>query len=166
MPFFRDDVDRTDFCNRLARVVARAGIRCEAFCLMSTHYHLVLDVPGDDLLQSSIHWLNGTYAQQFNRRHGRWGHLCGSRYGLTSIESRGQLLRTVRYVVRNPVAADMCERPEDYAWSSYRGTLGLGAPFPFVADGEIVAFFGGVRDAAVERLRTYVDAVGEDVTLS
>src|ERR1700742_2148055 len=79
IPYFRDDLDRTDFCNRLARVVRTFDWRLEAFCLMGTHHHLLVDVP-DERLSAAMKWLNGTYAQQFNREHARWGHLCGDRF--------------------------------------------------------------------------------------
>lgn len=154
---FRDDVDRTDFCNRVAMVVKKFRWRCEMFCLMGTHYHLVLDVP-DEGLPRAMHWLNGTYAQQFNRRHGRWGHLCGARYTITPIETKLQLIRTAAYVALNPVRAGMCENPEDYPWSSYRGAAGLARQFDFVDDRELLAFFGDDRTSASRRFRQYVEA--------
>jgi putative transposase len=159
---FRDDVDRTDFCNRVARVAEKYVWRCEAFCLMTTHYHLLLDVR-EDTLQRGMHWLNGTYAQQFNRRHGRWGHLAGDRYTITPIESLRQLRNTFRYVVQNPVKAGMCARPEDYAWSSYRGTAGYDDGFWFVDDRELLSYYGHDRARAQRRLRRFVN---KDVTES
>lgn len=153
---FRDDVDRTDFCRRLSIAAKRFGWRCESFCLMTTHFHLLLDIP-EDGLQRGMHWLNGTYAQQFNRRHGRWGHLCGARYSLTPIESRRQLVNTASYISWNPVNAGMCERPEDHVWSSFAGTAGVGDPFSFVDDRDLLKFFGGEPQAARRRFKTYVE---------
>ena len=129
---------------------------------MTTHFHLLLDVPAD-ALGSGMKWLNGTYAQQFNRRHDRWGHLCGDRYAITHIESVRQLLRTFRYIARNPVEAGLVERPEDYVWSSYAGTAGYAPPFSSVDDRDLVAYYGPNRAAAVERLRMFVE---EDVNHS
>src|SRR5581483_5492032 len=86
IPMFLDDVDRMDFCRRLARTIARFGWTCRSFCLMTTHYHLLLDVKLD-LLQPGMHRLNGPYAQQFNARHGRSGHLRGDRYSATPVET-------------------------------------------------------------------------------
>lgn len=160
IPYFTDDIGRTDFCNRVARVTTKYSWRCEAFCLMTTHYHLLLDVP-EDTLQRGMHWLNGTYAQQFNRRHGRWGHLAGARYTITAIGSLRQLRNAFRYIVRNPVEAGMCERPQDYAWSSYRGTAGYDGGFWFVDDRELVGYYGPDRPRAQRRLRRFVE---RDVT--
>lgn len=161
IPLFRDDFDRTDFCNRVARVVGKYKWRCEAFCLMTTHYHLLLDVP-ENALQRGMHWLNGTYAQQFNKTHGRWGHLNGARYTLTPIESLRQLRNALRYVARNPAEAGMCELPQDYVWSSYRGTAGYDNGFPFVVDSDLLSYYGPDRADAQLRLRRFVERVVEN----
>jgi putative transposase len=159
--YFKDDIGRTDFCNRVARVATKYEWRCEAFCLMTTHYHLLLDVP-ENTLQRGMHWLNGTYAQQFNRTHGRWGHLAGARYTITAIGSLRQLRNAFRYIARNPVEAGMCERAQDYFWSSYRGTAGYDEKgFWFVDDRELVSYYGHDRARAQLRLRRFVE---RDVT--
>jgi putative transposase len=154
--FFRDDVDRTDFCNRVGQTVARGRCRCLAFALLSTHYHLVLEV-AENALQPAMKWLNGTYAQRFNRRHERWGHLCGSRYSVVPVLSERQLRRAFRYVALNPVRAGLCPRPETWPWSSYAGTAGhLPPTFRFIDDARIRDHFG--RDAyGQERLRRFVE---------
>jgi putative transposase len=126
-----------------------------AFCLMTTHYHLIVDV-GEDELQDAMKWLNGTYAQRFNRRHGRWGHLNGARYYCKAIESDAHMLNAFRYLCLNPVAAGLCRRPQDWRWSSYRGTAGYARPFRFIDDRRIRAFFARGR-AGLRDLRAYVE---------
>jgi REP element-mobilizing transposase RayT len=154
--FFRDDQDRTDFCNRLSTVVRKLDWRCMAFALMTSHYHLVLEV-AENRLQPGMKWLNGTYAQRFNKRHGRWGHLCGSRYSIVPLESKRQRLRTFQYVALNPVRAGLVERPQDWLWSSYAGTAGYAKPFRFVDDRPIRECFGEDADG-LEILRLFVEA--------
>lgn len=161
IPLFRNDFDRTDFCNRIARVRVKYRWRCEAFCLMTTHYHLLLEVP-ENALQRGMHWLNGTYAQQFNRSHGRWGHLAGARYTLTPIESLRQLRNVFKYIARNPVEAGMCERPQDYVWSSYRGAAGYDGGFPFIDDSQLLGYYGPDRADAQLRLRAFFERVVTD----
>jgi putative transposase len=156
VPMFIDDIDRSDFCNRLTRCIAKLDWRCRSFCLMTTHYHLLLEVE-ENRLQPGMQWLNGTYAQQFNRRHGRWGHLCGARYGSRPVESRRHLLRCARYIARNPVEAGLCRRPQDWAWSSYGATAGYGGRgFPFVDDQPTRQLFGTGPEAE-ELLRAFVE---------
>lgn len=152
---YHDDIDRTEYCNRLARTIRSRRWRCEAFALLTTHYHLLIDVPHDSL-QTGMKWLNGTYAQWFNKRHGRWGHLCGSRYGLVPVESERQLIRTARYIYRNALEQGLCPRPQDWIWSSYAGTAGYREPFAFVEDVAIRDVFGRGPESQ-EILRVFVE---------
>ena len=71
---FLDDGDRRRFLATLRSVVERLNVLCHAYCLMGNHYHLLLETP-DANLSLGIRQLNGVYAQSFNRRHGRVGHL-------------------------------------------------------------------------------------------
>ena len=163
IPFFRDDVDRTDFCNRVSAVCTKLRWRCMAFALLTTHYHLVLEVE-ENRLQPGMKWLNGTYAQRFNKRSERWGHLCGSRYSLVPIASRRQRLRAFRYVALNPVRAGLVARPQDWPWSSYAGTAEYAKPFPFVDDAPVRACFGADAEA-LELLRAFVEEAVEAVAM-
>jgi putative transposase len=156
IPFFVDDVDRTDFCRRLSKAIETRRWLCRAFCLMTTHFHLLLDV-GDDSIQAGMHQINGQYAQQFNRRHGRSGHLCGDRYGSVRTLSDMQMLRTFRYIARNPVEGGLCASPADWIWGSYRGCIGLDPDFPFVTHAPMQAYFGGASKRAVQELRDFVE---------
>lgn len=153
---FVDDFDCTDFCNRLARAVRQRRWVCRAFCLMPTHYHLIVDV-GDNALQAGMHEINGQYAQQFNRRHGRSGHLHGDRYSARLIKSDGHLLNAYRYVFRNPIRAGLCARAEDWLWSSYRGAIGLEPRFAFVTPEPLYELFGGVPAIAIPAIRDFVE---------
>jgi REP element-mobilizing transposase RayT len=155
IPMFTDDIDRTDFCNRLARCVTKVDWTLRAFCVMTTHYHLLVEVE-ENGLQPGMQWLNGTYAQQFNRRHARWGHLTGRRYSHTPIESKRQFCRCFRYIALNPVKGDVCERPQDWYWSSYAGLAGYRRGFPFVDDSSIRALFGP-GPTGTELLRAFVE---------
>ena len=156
VPFYHDDVDRTDFCNRLSACVAAERVRCLAFALLTTHYHLIVEV-GTDCLQPAMKWLNGTYAQRFNKRHARWGHLCGSRYSAVAIHSERQLRRAFRYVALNPVRAGLCALPQAWQWSSYAGTAGHSpVVFRFVDDSQLVEHFGA-QDPERRHLRAFVE---------
>jgi len=153
---FLDDLDRTFFCNRLERTMRDLGWICRSFCLMPTHYHLILDVV-EDKLQPGMHVLNGMYAQWFNRRHGRSGHLGGARYGAVHIESDGHMLRAFRYVARNPVKDGLCWDPIEWRWSSYRGCVGLEPVFGFVSNEPMYAYFGSDPASAILGIRSFVE---------
>lgn len=108
---------------------------CHAYCLMGNHYHLLIEVP-EGILSRGMAWLNGVYTQKFNRKYECTGHLFQGRFKSKPIEDNMQFLTAARYVVRNPVEANIVESAEHWPWSSYRGTTGLIQPpdFLFVDD--------------------------------
>jgi REP-associated tyrosine transposase len=156
VPMFVDDVDRHDFCARVGRTISRFSWVCRAFCLMTTHYHLLLDV-GANTVQRGMHQLNGPYAQAFNKRHGRSGHLRGDRYRIEPVESDIHMLRAYRYIVRNPVRAGLCNSPADWKWSNYRGSTGLERGFAFVADSAMQEYFGVQTEELIRNLRAFCE---------
>jgi hypothetical protein len=131
---------------------------------MRTHYHLVVEVE-TGVLPSAMHALNFRYACQYNVRNGMRGHVFGARYDSPRIRDSEDLLRVYRYVMRNPVEAGLCARPEDWPWSSYAGSVGLGQVDTFVNASAVLELMDAdVVEVAQERLRTYVDLRDEDVT--
>jgi REP element-mobilizing transposase RayT len=156
IPIFDDDEDRTWFCMQLTRSIAKLNWICHAFCLMTTHYHLLLEVPANSL-QVGMRALNGGYAKRFNVRHGRNGHLFGRRYYCGEVESDGHLLQLLRYISRNPVRAGLASSPADWYWSSYRGCSGLDTEFPFVDSTRLRECFGADERRARELLRVFVE---------
>lgn len=153
---FLDDVDRTWFCNRLARIVREQRWTCHAFCLMKTHYHLVVEV-GENALQRGMQRLNGAYAQWFNWSHRRSGHLGGERYYAGEVTTDGHELYLLRYLARNPVEAGFCESPADWPWGSYRGCAGIDAGFSFVNPTRMRAHFGWDQHTSCPHLRAFVE---------
>jgi REP element-mobilizing transposase RayT len=123
-PVFLTDEDRERFLRLLADVVGRYGWRCYAYCLMENHYHLALMTPEPNL-GAGMRRLNQIYAQWFNRRHDRVGHLFEQRYWSRLIETEADVFAVVRYICANPVRARLCDRPEEWPWSSARVTTGL-----------------------------------------
>lgn len=117
IPLFAEDVDRLDFLGLLERAVGRFSWTCSAYCLMSTHYHVVLEARRADLSRG-MRWLNGTYAQRFNGRHQRRGHLFAARFSAWVVHDERHLEATLRYVLENPVRAGICRLPEDWPWSA------------------------------------------------
>jgi putative transposase len=138
---FLVDSDRRQFLDTLGEVVGRCGWRCHAYCLMTNHYHLVVETPRANLSAGMRH-VNGLYTQRFNRRHERVGHVFQGRFHAVVVERETHFLELARYVVLNPVRAGIVRRAEDYRWSSLRATLGF-EPIPrWLKPDEIVAPFG------------------------
>jgi putative transposase len=155
-PIFRSQRDREYFLDLVASVVDRLRWTCLSYCLMTTHYHLVVRTAENDL-DRGMHRLNACHAQSFNRRYKRRGHLFAERFHSELIRRNGHLLESIRYVANNPVRAGICRAPEHWRWSSYAAAIGLAEPLPFVSEYEVLALFG--RDAALarRRLRRFVE---------
>lgn len=116
---FRDDDDRRLFLRLFADVVTRNEWIVHTFCLMTNHYHLVIEAFRDDM-SDGFHRLNGVYAQTFNRRYVRKGHLFGDRFWCNLIEDDEELTTVCRYVLANPVRAGLCPDPAAWRWSGSR----------------------------------------------
>ena len=120
---FFDERDRVEFLCTFGQACSKTGWQTHAYCLMTNHFHLVLETPQANLA-IGMKWLLGTYTQRFNWRQQRWGHLFGGRYKAQIIDGRspGYLRRACDYVHLNPVRAGLItgkEKLESFRWSSY-----------------------------------------------
>jgi len=153
---FRDDHDRRRFLSGLRDVTRKHDWLCLAFCLMTTHYHLLVqehDVP----LARSMHLLHSRYVRAFCQRHGHEGHVFGERYHVATLDDDSHLLSAIRYVALNPVEAGLCPSPAEWAWSSYAAVVGAGRPWSFVSADHLLGLFGENRAKAVDVLRRFVE---------
>ena len=123
-PIFEDDEDRRALLEVLSLALERFDASCLAYCLMSNHYHFVLETHRANLSRLMRH-VNGVYTQRCNRRHQRVGHLFQGRFKAIVVDRDAYLLEVCRYVDLNPVQARLVKRAEDWAWSSYRAHSGL-----------------------------------------
>jgi putative transposase len=115
-PIVRDDGDREDFVRVLARTAPRFGIHVHAWCLMTNHYHLIIEAPSGEV-SKAIQYLNGIYARRFNERHERSGHLFRARFRATVLDCEEHLSAACRYVLLNPVRAGLVPDAEAWRWA-------------------------------------------------
>jgi len=152
---YRDSTDRLEFLRHLARIGGTTGWTCIAYCLMTSHYHLIVDA-GDGVLPTAMHGLNLRYAKHHNRRYGLRGHVQFARYGARRLADDGELLRAFAYVVNNPVEAGLCESADEWRWSTYRGTIGMEELPSFVDPARILRCFPWPQVEPAAALRRYV----------
>jgi REP element-mobilizing transposase RayT len=152
---FRDNAERAQFLGVLATVVNRCEWSCRAYCLLSTHYHLLCLTPHANLA-AGMQYLNGRYAQWANWRREERGHVFEGRYGAVLVESESHAVEVHRYIGLNPVRAGLVRHPEDWPWSSLPAVLGLQEPVPFLDVRAVLEEFGPSVASARRRLRTFL----------
>jgi putative transposase len=107
---------------------------------MGTHYHLIIQTPNANLA-AGMQMLNGRYAQRFNWRYERHGHLFAGRFVSVHVQDEEHLMAAHRYVARNPVRAGLCAHPRNWEWSSFGALAGLEPPPIFLdVSGALTAF--------------------------
>jgi len=154
---FLDDADYLIYLRMLGKVTNRMSWRCLAYCLMPNHLHLLLETPEANLSQG-MHRLQSRYAREFNDRHKRVGHVFQGRYGASRVTTDGQLWMAATYLARNPVAAGLTVRPEEWRWSSYAATIGRRAAQEWLDRDRLIELLAATTDDPLGR---YIEATLE-----
>ena len=155
-PIFRDDADRALFLETLGQACRRTDWQVHAWCLMSNHFHLVIETPKANLV-AGMKWFLGTYTGRFNRKHKMVGHLFSGRYKALIVDGSGHgYLRTVcDYVHLNPVRAKLLSKEQKlraYRWSSYGEYLKRPSQrVGWLRVGRLLGEMGIPKDSAVGR---------------
>jgi putative transposase len=120
-PLFRSAKTKLAFLKCLDEACTKTGWRVHAWCLMSNHYHLALSTPRANLV-AGMCWLQGTFANRFNRFRGEHGHVFQDRYKSLLVEPGAGLGRVCHYIHLNPVRAGLCTARQlfRYDWTSLR----------------------------------------------
>jgi REP element-mobilizing transposase RayT len=122
-PVFAGIEDARIFLDLLGIEIGQQRWLCHGYCLMETHYHLLIETPEPNLGRGMAR-LNMRYSQWFGRRHERPGHLFQGRYKAILFEKEKWLLPLARHVVTNPVRTQSVNRADQWRWSSYRAVAG------------------------------------------
>lgn len=151
---FSDDTDRYRLYSILQQAGERFGHRILAFCLMTNHVHLAVQV-GEIPLSRIMQNISLRYTQWFNWRHKRSGHVFQGRYKAVMVDADAYLLELVAYIHLNPVRARIAARPEQHQWSSYRAYLGE-ETLPWLEPGTILSQFSPDTGRARELFAGFV----------
>jgi putative transposase len=140
---FFEDGDRYRFYLLLQTAVEKFGCRIHAFCLITNHAHIAIQV-GETPLSRVMQNLSLRYTTWINRRMNRCGHLFQGRYKAVLVDADSYLLELVAYIHLNPVRAAMVTAPEEYRWSSHTAYLGT-ENVPWLTTGQVLSMFGTRR---------------------
>jgi len=152
---FFTDTDRVALLELVGEATERFSWICHAYCLMTNHYHLVIETPNANLSKGMRH-INGVFTQRINKLNKRSGHLLQGRFKSILVEKDSHLLELARYVVLNPVQARMVRSAKDWKWSSYRATAGMVEAPSFLTTDWILSEFDRDRAKACRSYRRFV----------
>jgi putative transposase len=149
-PIVQEERDGDRFVSDLSKLAQQYGVLIHGYCLMTNHYHLILETPHANLSQA-VQWLNVAYAPYYHRRHRLGGHLFQGHFKAILLD-RGSYLEAVsRYIHLNPVRAGIVAEARRYSWSSCRYFVGA-APAPdWLQTQQILGGFGRTVKAAQRR---------------
>ena len=150
---------------RYLRLLGRATLHCRwhllAYCLMPNHVHLLVETPETNLAKG-MQQIHAPYAQAFNKKHGRCGHVFQGRYGATAVADDPQLITVVRYIARNPVSAGLAAHPAAWPWSSHRAIAGATAHPDWLAAPRLLELLSGWTPDPLEAYATLTSTEGSD----
>ena len=155
VPVYRDEADRHIWLNVLAMVCKRHNCTIHSFCQMTNHYHLLIETVDANLSQC-MRQLNGVYSQHFNRRHRLVGHLFQGRYKAILVQKDSYLLELCRYIVLNPLRANVVMALNDWQWSSHRYFIGDGFRPDWLECDWLLSQFGGTPTEAALAYQAFV----------
>lgn len=139
---FLDERDRIEFGRGLGDACERFQVSVRAYCLMTNHFHLVLDCESGGLSPFMQH-LAGVWTREANERRKSDGPIFRGRFCSRRIDTPEYLLAAIRYVHRNPLA--FCSEGDlaTYRWSSHRTYLGLRPKPSWMRIDDVLGWAGG-----------------------
>src|SRR6266536_1838330 len=156
-PMFRDDADHELFLRLYGRTALKHRWVTLAWALIWNHHHFIVKLT-DGGLSNGVRALHSNFSRRMHGKYGgtREGHLVRHCFYAGQIKTDEGILAAARYVDLNAVRAGLCERPDEWRWSSYRATLGLEHPQPFHQPHELHRLLGKTPRAARTAYRRYV----------
>jgi putative transposase len=156
-PIVQDGPDCERFVSDLSQLAQQYAVRIHAYCLMTNHYHLILETPHANLSQA-VQWLNVAYAAYYNRRHHLGGHLFQGRFKALLLDGGPYLEAVSRYIHLNPVRAGIVAEARKYPWSSCRYFVGTEQAPDWLQTGQIL---GGLARTVMAGQRRYAEYLAQ-----
>jgi REP element-mobilizing transposase RayT len=147
---------RHKYLQLLGNAAGKHDSRIIAYCLMSTHVHLVLQL-GNDPLGAFTKAIHAPFAVWVNKRRGGLGTVLADRPKSVIVHAETHGMELLRYVHNNPVRAGLVERASESVWSSHQAYLGLDECPPWLAVEAVFGEEGGDRERIRKDLDAFVD---------
>lgn len=115
---FHKDQDYQAFTDLMGQACERVPMRVIGYCIMPTHFHLVLWPHEDGELSRWMQWLMTSHVRRYHTHYDSSGHVWQGRFKAFPIQQDAHLLTVTRYVERNPLRAGLVANAQDWPWSS------------------------------------------------
>jgi REP element-mobilizing transposase RayT len=148
--------DMGTFLDLLKETATMFNLKVSAYCLMPTHYHLLVQTPDANLARCMRH-LNGVYTQRYNVRNKCDGTLFRGRYKSILVDADSYLLELVRYIHRNPLRAGLVSRIDHYLWSSHKGYLSDSSKWEWLHKDFVLKMLAQYRAVQIRKYRQFVE---------
>lgn len=143
---FIDDFDRQKFLDFILKFNENSDCIIYGYCLMNNHIHLLFHEKEGNI-SDFMKKVNGSYAQYFNNKYERVGHLFQGRFKSEPVDTDQYLHTVLRYIHQNPLKAGLVDNIELYKWSSYGEYIGK----PQIVDVDfILGIYNSERAKAIE----------------
>ena len=152
---FATKEDYWSFVDLLEELDEVFNVKIAAYCLMSGHYHILVQTPDANLSRSMRH-LNGVYTQRYNKRHFCDGQLFRGRYKSIVVESDSYALELVRYIHRNPLEAGLVDNLQKYQWSTHKIYLSDSKKWKWLHKDYILKLFSKSKPESIRLYKQFV----------
>jgi putative transposase len=154
---FHKDADYRALINLFALAKHRFSVKSFALCVMPNHFHAVLQSDDVSTLSRFMQWWLTTHVRRYHRHYRSSGHVWQGRFKGFPVQKDAHLLTVIRYVLRNPVRAQLVQHPAEWPWSSlHHPELTDDWPFPRPHDWN-ETLTQPLTDAEIELLRRSVN---------
>ncbi|MCT4565567.1 MAG: transposase [Maledivibacter sp.] len=161
LDIFLEKDDFEEYIYRLEKISMKYELEIYAYCLMTNHVHLLIKEGIEDI-SASLKRLGTGYAQWYNKKYRRCGHVFQDRFLNEPVEDDAYLLTVSRYIHMNPVKVGMTQKPEEWKWSSCRGYYSIDIPNSILKRDKVLSCFCDDREKAVMGYKEYMKQENND----
>ncbi|PHS38042.1 MAG: hypothetical protein COB07_09690 [Sulfurovum sp.] len=153
---FKENEDYEYFIELLCFHSKNYGITIHNYCLMSNHYHLLIELEQENL-SKFMRQINSNYAVYFNKKYKRSGHLWQGRFKSWYVTDEAYLYTLILYIEQNPLKAHIVKTVEEYSYSSAHLFLNTNSTDECLNNAWITQNYQGDTEAIKAFLDTPVD---------